>query len=119
MEMETTALHARLMEDARRYDPAEHHRGLLAPFRDVILLWRVKFMSYEQTAAPLTRHGLRVSPAAVGVFCRRHLTKAEILRERERLADEPKKRPAASVPAPFSATPAPGKRGPKLARDDY
>ncbi|OYV00335.1 MAG: hypothetical protein CFE26_24120, partial [Verrucomicrobiales bacterium VVV1] len=24
------------MEDARNYDPTAHHRGLLAPYRDVI-----------------------------------------------------------------------------------
>jgi len=124
---ETTELHARLLADARDYDPAAHHRGLLAPYRDVLLLWRAKFMSYEQIAAALTRHGLRVSPAGVGVFCRRGFTQAEILRERHRLGLTTAKGPAA--PAPSSgglsavAKPAvsvtPSKRGPKVARDDY
>ncbi|MEO5960217.1 MAG: hypothetical protein ABIZ49_12200, partial [Opitutaceae bacterium] len=60
---ETTEFYARLMEDARNYDPSAHHRGLLAPYRDVLLLWRAKFMSYEQIAATLNSHGIRVSPA--------------------------------------------------------
>ena len=74
--MDAPDLHSRLMDDARRYDPAAHTRGLLGPFRDVILLQRAKFMSYEQISATFARHGLKVSPAAVGVFCRRHYTKA-------------------------------------------
>ena len=57
---ETTELHARLMQDARNYDPAAHQRGLLAPYRDVLLVWRAKFMSYEQIAATLRSHGIRV-----------------------------------------------------------
>ena len=79
---ETAELHARLLAHARSYDPEVHHRGLLAPYRDVLLLWRAKFMSYEQIAAALTQHGIRVSPAGVGVFCRRNFTKAELERVR-------------------------------------
>lgn len=116
--MENEALHARLMEDARRYDPAEHNRSLLVPFKDVILLCRAKFMSYEQIAATLTRHGLRSSPAAVGVFCRRHFTKADILRERQRV--EADRKPAVAAPvAPASLPVGTGKRGPRIARDNY
>ena len=69
--MPSSDLHARLMEEARRYDPAEHSRSRLAPFRDVLLVWRAKSMSYELIAATLTRHGLKTSPAGVGAFCRR------------------------------------------------
>jgi hypothetical protein len=115
------SLHSRLLDDAKRYDPAEQTRGLLAPFRDVILLWRVKFMSYEQIAARLTTNGLKVSPAAVGVFCRRQFTKAEILRERQR-SQQAEPRVAAPSPArPTTPSPSPStqKRGPKIARDDY
>ena len=124
---ETAELHARLMEDARSYDPAAHTRGLLTPYRDVLFLWRVKFMSYEQIAASLTRHGIRVSPAGVGVFCRRTFAKQEILRERHRLGLATAKGPAATAPssgglsavAKPAAPATPGKRGPKVARDDY
>ncbi len=118
--MENPTLHARLMEDARRYNPAEHTRGLLTPYRDVLLLWRAKFMSYEQIAATLTRHGLKVSPAAIGIFCRRNFTKSEILREREKTAAPETPMPVGPSrlpPVPTSTTP--GKRGPKIARDDY
>ena len=123
---ETNELHARLMEDARNYDPAAHHRSLLAPYRDVLLLWRAKFMSYEQIAATLNSHGIRVSPAGVGVFCRGHFTKVEI--ERARREAHVTARPA--TPARISAAVPPGivprpvepnlnRRGPKIARDNY
>lgn len=121
--MENPTLFARLMEDARRYNPAEHTRGLLAPYREVLLLWRAKYMSYEQIAAALIRHGLKVSPAAVGIFCRRNFTKSEILRERQRLENESNSKPPAAAPmppvAPATISTIPGKRGPKIARDNY
>jgi hypothetical protein len=111
------------MEDARRYDASEHTRELLAPYRDVILIWRAKYMSYEQISATLERHGLKVSPTAVGVYCRRHFTKAEILRERVRVEQEIPKAAATQIPLQSAvsrpASPQPGKRGPKIARDDY
>ena len=123
---QTAELHARLMEDARNYDPTAHHRGLLAPYRDVLLLWRAKFMSYEQIAATLTSHGIRVSPAGVGVYCRGHFTKAEIERARGAARDAnrstaPGRVAAATAPAaslrPAESTP--NRRGPKIARDNY
>jgi len=123
---ETNELHARLMEDARNYDPAVHHRGLLGPYRDVFLVCRAKFMSYEQIAATLSVHGIKVSPAGVGVYCRSQFTKAEI----ERVRREHRATVRATTPAPASnlvppaLTPPPadltaGRRGPKIARDNY
>ena len=127
--MDAPELHSRLMDDARRYDPTAHTRGLLGPFRDVILLQRAKFMSYEQISATFARHGLKVSPAAVGVFCRRHYTKAEIGRARQNQATGPvqgrppapsaKVAPALGASAPGPAVTGNGKRGPKIARDNY
>ena len=123
---ETTELHTRLMEDARNYDPAAHHRGLLAPYRDVLLLWRAKFMSYEQIAATLISHGISVSSAGVGVFCRGQFSKAEI--ERARRDSRGGERPSSPVRSPASAPPVAGakpaessaqRRGPKIARDNY
>jgi hypothetical protein len=121
---ETNELHARLLDDARNYDPTTHHRGLLAPYRDVLLLWRAKFMSYEHIAATLSAHGIKVSPAGVGVFCRGQFTKAEI--ERVRREHRSTTRPSAPVrrahPIPLAVLPPPaeptsGRRGPKIARD--
>ncbi|WP_145928457.1 hypothetical protein OH491_26470 [Termitidicoccus mucosus] len=129
--MDSPELYARLLEDAQRYDPTAHNRGLLAPYRDVLLLQRAKFMSYEQIAATLNRHGLKVSPAAVGVFCRRNFTKAEIERVRQSpsttTTNVAGRRPAGSsagaptfgVSAPGSSVGSLGKRGPKIARDNY
>jgi hypothetical protein len=118
---DVTELHARLLADARRYDPTAHHRGLLAPYRDVLLVWRAKFMSYEQIAAALGQHGIRVSPAGVGVFCRRTFSKAELNRARQEHLG-PRARPEAATSAPAPARPvesSPSRRGPKVARDDY
>lgn len=119
---EPTELHARLMAAARTYDPVAHHRGLLAPFRDVLLVWRAKFMSYEQIAKTLDLNGIQVSPAGVGVFCRREFTKAEI----ERVRREHRATPQSAAPNPIPpaimlppAEPVTGRRGPKIARDNY
>lgn len=62
--MEPPDLHRLLLEDASRYDAGVHARGLLVPFRDVILLRRRRDLSYEQDSDALRRHVLRVSPAA-------------------------------------------------------
>lgn len=116
---ESADLHARLMADARAYDPSVHHRSLLEPYRDVILLWRAKFMSYEQIAATLMKHGMRVSPAGVGVYCRRTYSQAELERtRREHL--KPATASSALRSAPNrSPEPSGSKRsGPKVARDD-
>lgn len=122
LQMDTTSLHARLMEDAEKYDPSAHNRGLLTPHRDVLLLWRAKFMSYEQIAAALNRYGLKVSPAGVGVYCRRTFTKEEILRERHRINSAKQASPAvASRPISTMSPTLPtsqSQRGPKIARDD-
>ncbi len=116
------------MDDARRYDPAEHSRSRLAPLRDVLLIWRAKAMSYEQIAAALTRHGLKTLPAGVGAFCRRTLSKAEILREQNRIRTETPNKPVAiassfqglsAVAPPVPAPLPPGRRGPRIARDNY
>lgn len=117
--MNPNELHDRLLEDARRYDPARHTRSLLAPYRDVLLLQRAKFMSYEQIAATLARHGLSISPAAVGCFCRQQFTRREIEAARRSMNSS---KPAAATPAPppaISPPSEPGKRGPKIARKDF
>jgi hypothetical protein len=117
--MDSHELHDRLLEDARQYDPGRHTRSLLAPYRDVLLLQRAKFMSYEQISATLTRHGLNISGPAVGCFCRQQFTKREIDAMR-RSMNLPK--PAASLstlPPAMQPSIEPGKRGPKIARKDF
>ncbi len=123
--MDASDLHTRLLDEAQRYDPDQHLRSLLAPFRDVILLQRAKFMSYEQIAAALTRHGLKVSPQGVGYFCRKNFTKSEIAALRRELARRKSAdgtagaKPSAAPVATAVPTREPGKRGPKIARDDF
>ena len=116
----TDELHARLLDGARRCDPAVHHRSVLAPYRDVVLIWRAKHMSYEKISVVLAQNGLKVSPATVGVFCRNHLTKAET----ERVRREQSLQPSLSSPVHPGSPTKPvtfptGARGPRIARDDY
>jgi hypothetical protein len=123
-------LSTRLLADAENYDPAAHTRSLLAPHRDTLLLMRAKFMSYEQISATLAKHGLNVSPTAIGVFCRRNFTKAEIDRLRREHTRRPAPPPADQLPGLVTQTPPPprlqkvavptepGRRGPRIARDD-
>lgn len=104
----------KLLTEAQRYDPAAHTRNLLAPFRETLLLQRAKFMSYEQIAGTFARHGIKVSPAAVGLFCRRNFSRAEIERVRRENVSRP---PEPATPRP--AAPRPSEiRGPAIARDD-
>lgn len=120
----------RLFADAERYDVAAHTRSLLAPYRHVLLLARAKFMSYEQLSVMLAVHGINVSPTAIGVFCRRNFTKADIERIRRERAIRPSPTPQQELPGitttnsqPPPPPPAPqppaGGRGPKIARDDF
>ena len=126
--MTASDIHTRLLEEARRYDPATHHRSPLDQFRDVILLQRAKSMSYEQIAGAFTRNGFKISGPGVAGYCRRTFPKAEILRERQRLETELLKEPAITAPSlgrpstvakPEVPPAMPGKRGPKIARDNY
>jgi len=125
--MDSTNLHNRLMEEARRHDPAAHGRSRLTPFRDVLLVWRAKAVSYEQIAANLSRNGMMTSPAGIGAFCRRTFSKTEILREQRRLQTATVQGPDAPAPscgglsagAIPTPSPGPGHRGPKIARDNY
>lgn len=125
--MEVTEVQTRLIEDARSYNPAVHARSLLGPHRDALLMYRVKGMSYERIAAALLRHGLKISAPAVGAFCRKHFTEAAILRERRRLEADSRRSasapgpllPASESPAKMAVPPLPGRRGPKIARDDF
>ena len=131
---QNTDLHARLLQEARNCDPAAHRRSRLAPYRDVLLLWRAKHKSYEQIAATLTSHGIRISPAGIGAYCRSQFTKHEIDRARSEASapnrtGPPDRPPAPTAPVPTasavpsvatSPTPAtPNRRGPKIARDNY
>lgn len=116
---EPAEIHTRLIAHARDYDASGYHRGILGPYRDVLLLWRAKAMSYERMAAALRQHGVEVSASGVGKYCRTHFTKFELERvrreERGRLAPGPTAPQLGSLP-PSPTTPL---RGPKIARDNY
>lgn len=117
--MSSDELHARLLEHAKRYHPPAG-RGTLAPYRDAILLWRAKGMSYELIAVTLKQNGLKISPAGVGVFCRGHLTRVEIERtRREQVNSADSTHCVSSRSAAPSVPKTLGPRGPRIARDDY
>ncbi len=129
--MDTADLHEKLMAEAQRCAVPVPHRGRLAPFRDVLLLQRVKGLSYEQIAATFVRHGLQISPAAVGAFCRRAFTASEIAQARRKLTMSPGPSVAGQIPASAPVAPVMSNatfrpteitirpRGPKIARDNY
>lgn len=119
--METAELNARLMEEARRFDTQGYRPSKLVPHRNVILLYRAKGLSYERIAAAFVKHGLKVSPPTVGLFCRQHIKETEVLRERRRLEADARRAEEAGPVVPFvpATAHAPGKRGPRIARDDF
>lgn len=120
--METAELNTRLMEEARSFEAQGYRSSKLTPHRNVILLYRAKGLSYERIAAAFVKHGLKVSPPTVGLFCRQHIKETEVLRERRRLeADARQVQAAAGDPiVPFApAAAAAGRRGPRIARDDF
>ncbi len=124
--MDTAALKARLMEEARRYDPAEKPASRLTPHRNALVLFRAKGLSYAGIAERFRQQGLNVAPSTVVLFCRQHIKGTEVLRERRRLeagTAHSENTPGAAV-VPFAMPPvkpaaAAGRRGPKIARDDF
>lgn len=120
-----------LLEDARSLDFRLNGRSALAPFREALLLFRARSVSYEQIATTLNRHGLSVSASSVGTFCRRNFTRIEIDKTRQTLAASVRTQTSVGVVAPKGSTPALGAsavaplnpprigRGPTIARDDY
>jgi hypothetical protein len=123
--METAQIRAKLLEDTERYAPSAPGRCPLSPYRDIILMQRAKFMSYEQIAAMFVLRGLPTSETAVGRFCRSNITRAQLARARAELRLA-KRTPAATtgpagLPASSPQPKLPGfdQVGPKIARDDF
>ena len=102
-------------------------RGRLAPYRDTLLTQRAKKIGYERIAAALAKDGVRVSPTWVGSFCRMNFASGEIARRQRELAARTNGTPSSPATAPTAVRPTPaspvatvpGRRGPKIARDDY
>jgi hypothetical protein len=119
----------RLIDEARRYDPQAHQRGRLHRYREAVLVQRAQGMSYERIARLFTTQGVAISAAAVGAFCRRFFTSADL--ERARTPAPPSTAAAPALPTPRPAAPAPGapaaaavspyapRPGPRISRDVY
>lgn len=90
------------------------------PHRDALVLWRAKSVSYEEISANFAKHGLKVSPSAVGVFCRGKLSKAEIERARHQLTSTERPSALASSQVRLKSPELDfNRRSPRIARDDY
>lgn len=123
--MDVLQIRARLSEDIERFDPAANGRSKLSPFRDLIALQRAKGMSYDQIAAMFIHRGVSTSVAAVGRYCRVHITRTQIARAKADLQLAARASPGRSPCANFSGlgstlkTPGFEQSGPKIARDDF
>jgi hypothetical protein len=119
--METAVINDRMMADAQNCAPAPRSASRLMPFRSVVLLYRAKGLSYEKIALRFQQQGVKVAPSTVVLFCNQHVRETDVLRERRRMeaglppSETDEVRPPASKPV----TAVPGKRGPKIARDDF
>lgn len=110
--MDTAEQRDRILEDARRAEPAGRPIRLV-PHRDAILIYRARGFSYEQIAVALNRLGLKASATNVGLFCRRNFRKTDIQRKRFELESAtPTPRPP-TVPAvtPLMPSSIVGRRG--------
>lgn len=119
--MDAATVTARLMEDAQSCSPSPRSTSRLMPHRSVVLLYRAKGLSFEKIALRFQQLGVRVAPSTVVLFCRQHIRETDVLRERRRLEAGlgPSEAEPAAPSAPSAASTTPGKRGPKIARDDF
>ena len=112
---------AHLLEAALRHEPEVRNRSPLAPHQETVAVLRAKYLSYEKISKFFSVRQCHVSPAAVGRFCRKYVSGAQISRVRagfQPLA-QGAARPPVSPPAGQVRSFVSNPRGPKIARDDY
>ncbi|MDR1280499.1 MAG: hypothetical protein LBK99_06720 [Opitutaceae bacterium] len=120
-----TDLSRRVLDFANRLETQPVHPSRLLPIRDAIMVFRARNYSYEQIAGFLKPQGIHISGSSVGAFCRKHCPLTEIARIRRETFHKENRRPAATEPSstpgqtPVRPSSADGRRGPKIARDDY
>ncbi len=110
-----------LLEAALRHEPGVRTRSPLAPHQETVAVLRAKYLSYEKISKFFSARQCHVSPAAVGRFCRKYVSGAQVSRVRAGF------HPSAPVTARPQVSPPNGQirslvsnpRGPKIARDDY
>ena len=120
--MNNQELQADLAKVAAEYNHSVLQQAVLENYKDSILLLRAKSASYEKIAELLNERGIKVSVATVRKFCRKYLDEAQRLRAE--IADdasiESQEAPQQSTSPTENRPPltsAPGKRGPRTARD--
>ncbi len=73
-------LKAALLAEAMQLEPDARTRSPLAPHRETVVVLRAKRLSYEKISKFFSARRCRVSPAAVGRFCRQHASAADVSR---------------------------------------
>jgi hypothetical protein len=114
-----------LAKVAADYNHSVLQQAVLENFKDSILLLRAKYASYEKIAELLNQHEIKVSVATVRKFCRKYLAETKRLRteiEAGSGISEQEIQPAVTENTTpkdnrASLTAEPGKRGPRVARD--
>ena len=110
-----------LLEAALRHEPGVRTRSPLAPHQETVAVLRAKYLSYEKISKFFSARQCHVSPAAVGRFCRKYVSGAQVSRVRAGFhpsapgAARPQVSPPTGQVKSFVSNP----RGPKIARDDY
>ncbi len=120
MDME---LPARVLTLAQRRDPAPAQLSRLVLFRESLITYRAKGISYEQISAEFRLHGIIIAASTIGYYCRRYCL-ADIERMKRHLSAGVAGQPAPKPNAPLASTTLPSsgtarKRGPHIARDDF
>jgi hypothetical protein len=123
--MKNQDIKADLAKVAAEYNHSVLQQALLENYREPLLLLRAKYASYETIVKVLAEHGVKASVGTIRKFCITNDAEIKRLREesedqRESDADElsrpsPETRTTNEPRAPLTSEP--GKRGPRVARD--
>jgi hypothetical protein len=120
-------LKADLAKVATEYNHSVLQQALLDNYKEPLLLLRAKYASYETIVKLLAERGVKVSVGTIRKFCLAN--EAEVKRLRAELkeqmtVDHEETPPATTDRGPTSEgrtplTTEPGKRGPRVARDNF
>jgi len=112
---------AHLLDAALRHEPGVRTRSPLAPHQEAVAVLRAKRLSYDKISKFFSARQCHVSPAAVGRFCRKHVSGAQLNRVRAglQLSAPGTVKPHVSPPTGQVRSFVSNPRGPKIARDDY
>jgi hypothetical protein len=125
--MKTEDIKADLAKVAAEYNHSVLQQAMLETYKESLLLLRAKYASYEAIVKLLAERGIKVSVGTIRKFCLTNEPDIKRLRVelKERpISDEDESSPASLTGASTSEsrtplTAEPGKRGSKIARDQF